>query len=75
MKDGAPTNPSQVDVTFKNQDGHDVTDSKLAFKYDTTRAVVSVEVPVHLVPQWTRASAGAPPTAKPYLSISVTGLK
>ncbi|KAH9225626.1 glycoside hydrolase family 31 protein [Colletotrichum gloeosporioides 23] len=75
VKDGAPTNPSQVDVTFKNQDGHDITDSKLAFKYDTTRAVVSVEVPVHLVPKWTRASAGAPPTAKPYLSISVTGLK
>ncbi|KAJ3952934.1 hypothetical protein N0V92_010611 [Colletotrichum tropicale] len=75
VKDGAPTNPSQVNVTFKNQDGHDVTDSKLAFKYDTTRAVVSVEVPVHLVPKWTRASAGAPPTAKPYLSINVTGLK
>ncbi|KAI8211645.1 hypothetical protein K4K52_009996 [Colletotrichum sp. SAR 10_76] len=75
VKDGAPLNPSEVNVTFKNQDGHDVTDSNLAFKYDTTRAVVSVEVPVHIVPKWTRASAGAPPTAKPYLSINVTGLK
>ncbi|KAJ0375304.1 hypothetical protein COL26b_006515 [Colletotrichum chrysophilum] len=75
VKDSAPTNPNQVNVTFKDQNGQDVRDGKLAFQYDTTRAVVSVEVPVHLVPKWTRASAGAPPTAKPFLAINVTGLE
>ncbi|KAF4873613.1 Alpha-glucosidase 2 [Colletotrichum siamense] len=74
--DDTLTDPSKVNVnvTFKDAQGHDISNSGLTAKYDPNRAVLIVNVPVDVVPQWTRSQAGAHPTSTPRMSINITGL-
>jgi len=48
----APKDPSQVRISFQDQDGKIVAGAGLSGSYDVNRAVVTANVPVNLVPSW-----------------------
>ena len=50
VKATAPKDPSQVRVSFQNQDGNPVNGGGLSGRYDVDRAVVIANIPVDLVP-------------------------
>lgn len=66
----APTNPSQINYEFQDQNGKVITGLGLTGSYDTVRGVLSVQIPVNVVPNLGQGST--PVDAA--LFVKVTGL-
>lgn len=73
VKATAPTTPTQVSVSFRDETGKDIQDGRLAANYDVNRAVLTVSVPVALVPSLADPLSGTSSAGK-YIAVNVTGL-
>ncbi|CAM1508904.1 Fc.00g026430.m01.CDS01 [Cosmosporella sp. VM-42] len=74
VKTTAPTTPTQVSVEFQDETGNVVKDRRLVYNYDANRAVLTVSVPVALVPSLAGPEIGVTPSAKKHIAINITGL-
>ncbi|KAK7393939.1 hypothetical protein QQX98_013278, partial [Neonectria punicea] len=73
VKATAPT-PQQVKVSFQDETGKVIQDGRLAASYNVNRAVLTVSVPVALVPSVAGPLANPASSAGKYIAVNVTGL-
>jgi hypothetical protein len=66
----APTNPSQINYEFQDQSGKVITGQGLTGIYDTVRGVLSVQIPVNVVPNLGQGNTATDAA----LVVKVTGL-
>ncbi|KXJ94870.1 glycosyl hydrolases family 31-domain-containing protein [Microdochium bolleyi] len=71
---GASPTPASFSVTFKDQNDQEVKDGWLQAKFDTTRSVLVITVPVDRVPSVPRDGPGSPPTGEAYIAIEISGM-
>jgi hypothetical protein len=74
VKATAPTTPTKVSVSFRDETGKDIEDGRLAANYDPNRAVLTVSLPVALVPSLAGPLFDSAPAAGKYIAIYITGL-
>ena len=66
----APSDPSKISFSFQDQDGKTIVGLGLSGSYDTIRGVLSVQIPINLVPD----AAPGTTSANAALVVKVTGL-
>lgn len=70
----APSTLDAVSVSFQDQDGNSITNSGLTFEYFPSRGVLTVYVPVALVPDHQNQLPGLVSPEDHFISIRVSGL-
>lgn len=69
----APVTPTQVTVSFRDDKGNEITDSRLKYQYDVNRSVLMASVPVDLVPALAGLKSNGTPASR-FISVNVNGL-
>ncbi|KXH41643.1 hypothetical protein CSIM01_13629 [Colletotrichum simmondsii] len=70
----APSASGDVSVSFQDQDGNSITNSGLTYEYTPSRGVLTVYVPVDLVPDLQNQLPGLVSPEDHFVSIRVSGL-
>ncbi|KAI9698852.1 MAG: hypothetical protein M1820_007359 [Bogoriella megaspora] len=73
-KSTAPGDPEQVKFSFQDQDGKPISDGGLVGKFDATRGVLALSVPIALVPSLAGPNTQAPAGVNKFVAVKVTGL-
>jgi len=73
VKATAPTDPSQVRISFQDHEGKPVSGSDLSGSYDINRAVVTANIPVKFVPSLAGPDISTPKTGE-FIAVLIEGL-